>query len=215
MVDICPKCGNYDWDKTVDGNRIACPKCGRSWAFLKLPLFIVTGASGVGKTTTVQALQGFTRDFVCLDADFFYNLMPHETEEDYMAQTEQAQALSRDVMQCGRPVVWARAGNIHLLDKTYGARFFSGISVLALVCGEQQLRQRMAGGRGIEDPEWIQSSVDYNRYFIEHDHIDSVGYDRLDIGPLTVEDAARAVHAWLRDKMESSQSRADIYEYKK
>lgn len=210
MVDICPKCGNYGWDKTVDGGKIACPKCGHSWSFLKLPLFIVTGASGVGKTATVRALQRTSRDFVCLDMDFFYNLMPHETEGDYMAQTEQAQALSRDIMQCGRPVVWARAGNIHMLDKTYGARFFGGIHVLALTCPEEELRGRMTESRGISDEDWIQSSVDYNRYFMEHDRIDSLGYDRLDTGPLTVEEAAREVHAWLRRKMESCPGCGDI-----
>lgn len=210
MVGICPQCGNYDWDKTVDGNKITCPKCGHSWQFLKLPLFVVTGASGVGKTTTLQALQGLSRDFVCLDADFFYNLMPHETEEDYLAQTEQTQALSRDIMQCGRPVVWSRAGNIHMLNKTYGLRFFTGVFVLALVCPEEKLRQRMTAGRGIEDAGWIQSSIDYNRYFIEHNQIDSVSYDRLDTGPLTTAEAARAVHAWLRGKMESCPGQGDI-----
>ena len=30
MVDICPLCGNYDWDKTVDGSIITCPQCGRT-----------------------------------------------------------------------------------------------------------------------------------------------------------------------------------------
>lgn len=203
MVDICPQCGSYDWDKTVDGNKITCPKCGHSWDVLKLPLFVVTGASGVGKTTTVQALQGLTRDFVCLDADFFYNLMPHETEADYLAQTEQAQALSRDIMQCGRPVVWAQAGNIHMLDKTYGARFFGGIYVLALVCGEEELRSRMTEGRKISDKGWIESSVDYNRYFMEHDQIGSVAYERLNVGGMSVDRAARSVENWLKKKANS------------
>ncbi len=54
MVEICPKCGNFSPDKTVTDNTIACPKCGHSWEFLRLPLFIVTGASGVGKSTTVH-----------------------------------------------------------------------------------------------------------------------------------------------------------------
>lgn len=196
MMDICPRCGNFDWDKTVEGNRITCPKCGQSWGFLKLPLFVVTGASGVGKTTALQALQRASRDFVCLDADFFYNLMPHETEEDYMAQTEQAQALSRDIMQCGRPVIWAKAGNIHMLDKTYGARFFRGIYVMALTCGEKELRRRMTVGRGIGDPGWVQSSVDYDRYFAEHDRIGGVAYDTLDAAGLTAEETARALARW-------------------
>lgn len=201
MVDICPRCGNYDWDKTVDGDKITCPKCGHSWDFLKLPLFIVTGASGVGKTTTVQALQGETRDFVCMDSDLFYNLMPHGTREDYLTQIEQLMVVSRDVMQCGKPGVWAMAGNIDLLAEAYGTQFFSKISVLALVCPELELRRRMTEGRGIQDPDWLQSSVDYNRYFWEHDRIGSVAFDRLDIGKLSVSEAACRVEGWLKGRL--------------
>lgn len=201
MVDTCPSCGNYDHDKTVADNTIACPKCGHTWNFLKLPLFVVTGASGVGKSTTVQALQGRSRDFVCLDSDLFYNIMPHETPEDYMAQTEAMTVFARDVMQCGRPTVWARAGNIDMLDKAYGTRFFSGVKVLALVCSESELRRRMTEGRGIADPGWVQSSIDYNRYFMEHDSIGDVQYDALDISGLTADRAARELERWALSKL--------------
>lgn len=199
MIDICPSCGNHDYDKTVAGNTITCPKCGHSWDFLKLPLFIVTGASGVGKSTTVQALQKLSRDFVCLDSDLFYNIMPHKTPEDYMAQTEAMMAFARDVMQCGRPTVWARAGNIDMLSKAYGARFFGGIYVLALTASEEELRRRMTEGRGIADPGWIQSSIDYNRYFMEHDSIGDVQYDA--ISGMTAKEAARALERWAVSKL--------------
>ncbi len=201
MVDICPKCGNYDWDKTVEGRQVTCPKCGHSWNFRKLPLFIVTGASGVGKTTTVQALQAESQEFVCMDNDMLYSLLPHKTEADHLAEAEQLQAFSRNIMQCGKPTVWSRAGNIHLLAETYGARFFSGIPVLALVCSEQELRRRMIEGRGISDPGWLQSSAEYNRYFLEHDRIGSVFFDRLDIGAMSVAEAAHRVEGWLKGKL--------------
>lgn len=201
MIDICPNCGNHDNDKTVADNAITCPKCGHTWNFLKLPLFVVTGASGVGKSTTVQALQGRSWDFVCLDSDLFYNIMPHETPEDYMAQTEAMMAFARDVMQCGRPTVWARAGNIDMLSKAYGTRFFSGIYVLALTASDEELRRRMTEGRGIADPGWIQSSIDYNRYFMEHDSIGDVQYDALDISGLTADGAAGELERWALSKL--------------
>lgn len=202
MVDICPNCGNYGWDKAVAESKISCPKCGHSWGFLKLPLFVVTGASGVGKTTTVRAIQRMDRDLICLDSDLIYNIMPHEAPEDYMAQTEAMMAFARDIMQCGRPTVWARAGNIDMLDRAYGARFFSGIYVLALVCSEEELRRRMTEGRGIDDPGWVQSSVDYNRCFMEHESIGSVPFETLDVTGLTVSGAAAAAGRWIRGRME-------------
>ncbi len=204
MMDICPACGCADWGKKVAGNVITCPRCGARWSFLKLPLFVVTGASGVGKTSAVQAMQAAVQDFVCMDADFFYNIMPHETFDDYMAQMEQMMSFARDVHQCGKPTVWAKAGNIDMLDQGYGPRFFSGIFVLALTCSEEELRRRMTEGRGITDQGWIQSSVDYNQWFQEHEYARGVHFERLDVSGLSVKETAAAVEGWIRGKLASS-----------
>ena len=54
MIGQCIKCGNCNWDKEINGNTVRCPKCGHTWEKRTLPLFILTGCSGVGKTTTAQ-----------------------------------------------------------------------------------------------------------------------------------------------------------------
>ena len=99
-------------------------------------------------------------EFTVLDGDMFYNIMPHETEEDYYDQVEQIGSLSKNLMQTGLPVLWTMAGNLDKLSKTYNSRFFREIYCLALVCEEELLRARMRDGRGITDEGWIQSSVD-------------------------------------------------------
>lgn len=110
MIAMCPKCGSHDWNKEVDGSMIICPECGSKWEFIKKPLYILTGCSGIGKTTTAKELQKITKDFVILDADMFYNIMPHETDDDYYDQVEQVESLSKNIMQCGKSVVWTMAG---------------------------------------------------------------------------------------------------------
>lgn len=62
----------------------------------------------------------------------FYNIMPHESEEDYFAQIEQIYILSINISQCGKSVVWTMADNIDKLLQVCHARFFSEIRVLAL-----------------------------------------------------------------------------------
>lgn len=52
MLGICSACGNHEWDKEVKGNIIKCPKCGNERTFEKLPIYFLTGCSGIGKTTT-------------------------------------------------------------------------------------------------------------------------------------------------------------------
>ena len=83
MIAICPNCRSHEWNKLVKGSHIFCPECGAEWQFKKEVLYVITGCSGVGKTTTAQELQKLTTDYVVLDADLFYNIMPHESEEDY------------------------------------------------------------------------------------------------------------------------------------
>lgn len=64
MISICSNCGNHEWDKEVTGNKIKCPKCGYIWEFKKLPLYILTGCSGIGKTTAAQELQKMTDEII-------------------------------------------------------------------------------------------------------------------------------------------------------
>lgn len=199
MITICPKCGNHEWNKEIDGNSIICPQCKEKWTFTKMPIYILTGCSGIGKTTTARELQKYTSDFVILDADMFYNIMPHETEDDYYAQVEQIESLSVDIMQCGKPVVWTMAGNIDKIPHTYNCRFFSDIRVLALTCCEQSLRKRMMEGRNITSEEWINGSVEYNTFFRTHQQIGEVGFETLDTEGKSVAEAAQAVLQWLRE----------------
>ena len=179
MIGICPKCGNHQWDKEVKGNEIFCPKCGNNWKFTRLPLFILSGCSGVGKTTTAMEIIRRTTEFTVLDADMFYNIMPHETDEDYFDQAEQIGSLS----------------------KNHNSRFFPAIYCLALVCDEELLRARMRNGRGITDEEWIQSSVDYNHYFKTHRQLGDMAFDTWDISGKTPAEAADYVIQWVAGTM--------------
>lgn len=200
MIGICPKCGNYEWDKRVRGDTVSCPKCGHSWGLRKLPLFILSGCSGVGKTTTAQAIMQRAVDFVVLDADMFYGVMTIKTEEDERRRVEQMMNLSRNIAQSGQPVLWTMAGNLDKLHSAYNRQFFSEIACLALTCEEAALRRRMAEGRGITDQNWIESSVDYNRYFMTHDRLGDMAFDTLDITGKTPDEVAENVIAWVHKR---------------
>lgn len=197
MIGICSKCGNHDWDKEVEGDRIRCPKCGHTWEFVSLPLLILTGCSGVGKTTTAMEIMRRKPEFVVLDADIFYGVMSLETEEDHKKWVESIGNLSKNIMQSGHPVLWTMAGNLDKLSETYSSRFFSEIRCLALVCEEELLRARMREGRGITDEGWIQGSVEYNQYFKTHDTLGDTKFDVLDISGRSVSEVADTVISWV------------------
>ncbi len=134
MFEICPKCGNYEWNKrvSVDKWSACCPKCGASWENRAFPLLILTGCSGIGKTTTARRLMERQKDFVVLDGDLLFT----DNEGEYMDWVERIEGLTRDIMQCGKPVLWTMAGNLDKLKKAWNQRFFPEIYCLALVCGE-------------------------------------------------------------------------------
>lgn len=197
MIGTCAACGNYAWDKTVVGCEVHCPRCGSRWPMKKLPVYILTGCSGVGKTTAGQALQAMTDAYIVLDADMFYSLMLPKDEAERMNMVEQVLSLSKNIAQAGKSVVWTMAGGIDMLHHTYGAQFFSSIKVLALTVEEETLRERMHR-RGITDQAWIDGSVAYNAYFRTHEAIGDTPFDRLTCTNETPEETAALVLAWLR-----------------
>jgi hypothetical protein len=58
MAVVCPGCGAYTQPVVdVAAQASLCPACGHQAPVRILPLFIVTGASGVGKTAVVGELR--------------------------------------------------------------------------------------------------------------------------------------------------------------
>ena len=201
MIGICPRCGNYDWDKEVTGNQVCCSKCGETWRFRKMPLFVLTGCSGMGKTTTGIEIMKQQNEFIVLDADMFYSIMPHDTQEDYYNQIEQVESLSKNIMQTGKTVLWTMAGNLDKLNHVYNRRFIGEIYCQALVCEEEELRRRMTEGRKITDEGWIQSSVDYNHYFKTHDCLADMPFEVFDTTGKSVPQVAEYVIGWVKGKL--------------
>lgn len=198
MLGICSSCGNHEWDKEVKGNIIKCPRCGNEWKFEKLPIFFLTGCSGVGKTTTAIEVQKMTDEFVFLDSDWLRNIAWPQNDEAENDLIEQIYCVSKNITQSKKPVVWTMAGGIDRLLNAYGQRFFLEVKVLALTSEPEILRKRMADGRGIDDEDWIQSSVDYNNYFKTHESLGDTKFDTLDCSSGTPKDIAEKVLKWLK-----------------
>ena len=198
MLGICSACGNTEWDKEVTGNVIKCPKCGNEWKFDKLPIFFLTGCSGVGKTTTAIELQKMTDEYVIIDVDWLRNIAWPQNDEEENDLIEQVYSVSKNISQSKKPVVWTMAGGIDRLHHTYGKSFFSEIKVLALTTEPEVLKKRMAEGRGIDDETWIQSSIDYNNYFRTHNYLGDTEFDTLDCTNATPKEVAMKVLEWLK-----------------
>lgn len=197
MISICPQCGSNRWNKTATATHITCPECDHIWHYRQGPLLLLTGCSGVGKTTTAIRLFGMTKAFAVLDADMFY--IPDDSQLSSML--EKIENLSAAFNQQGTTILWTMAGGLELIKDTYHRQFFSCVKCLALTCEPDELRRRMTEGRGITDERWLNGSREYNAYFCTHDALGDVHFDKLDITRLTPAEAAEQVLAWMNRQL--------------
>lgn len=111
-MNVCFRCGMYRADKVIDpsGPYAICPECGYKHRFLQLPLLIVSGASGAGKSTVCHHLLGRVTQAVLLDSDILWRAEFNKPEANYRDFFETWLRVCRNISQSGRPVVLFGAG---------------------------------------------------------------------------------------------------------
>ena len=197
MISICPHCGSNRWNKSATATHITCPECSHSWPYRRGPLLLLTGCSGVGKTTTGVALSHMQQDFAVLDADMFY--LPDDSAI-ITGMLEPICRFSAALNQQGTAILWTIAGGLDCIKGTYHRQFFSEVKCLALTCEPDELRRRMIDGRGITDEGWQNGSREYNAYFRTHNALGDIAFDKLDITRLSPNEAAKQVYAWMQSQ---------------
>ena len=206
MINICSACGLYRADQIVDpvdptGPVVICPECGKRRPFVRLPLLVVTGASGAGKSTVCNRLLGRVRDAVILDSDILWRPEFNTPEDGYRAYFDLWLRVCKNINQSGRPVVLFGAG-IGVpanLAPSVECRYFSAIHYLALVCSDDALAQRLQAR-----PAWRNAAAD--AYIAEHQQFNrwfrtygdrQPPIDLLDTTHVNVEATTCQVAAWI------------------
>lgn len=202
MISICPKCGNTEPEKkiTEDGKFIICHKCNNKWQFKRMPLFIITGASGVGKTTTCQKLMQNETEYIVMDGDILF-FMKHDTKEALKFKRETLLRMAKNISQIGMPVVLNTPCLPDQFENTYERQFFTDTYYIALVCDSDVLEKRMRNGRGIDDEGWIKQSVSFNNWILENGKNQTPVIDLCDTTSRTVSEAAEFVDRWIKEKL--------------
>jgi hypothetical protein len=199
MLHTCLKCGAYHADQIIDpaGPYAICPECGNSQPFRWLPLLIVSGASGTGKSTICQALTGKLTNVIPLDSDILWSPAFNHPEGGYRDFFETWLRLCMNISQAGRPVVLfgAGVGVPNNLESCIGRRYFPAVHYLALTCDDEILRERL-----LNRPAWRQSSdtirdqIKFNLWFKTNG---SAPIDLLDTTTATSEETLQQVTAWI------------------
>jgi adenylate kinase family enzyme len=203
MFNVCPNCGDYRADKIIvpEGAYAVCPVCNYRHKFVRLPLFVLTGASGVGKTATCLALAAEAKDLVVMESDILWRDEFNQPATNYRDYREMWLRICKNISQAGKPVILCGAGEPTQFEQCVERRYFSDIYYLALVCDDEVLASHLRNRATwrASTPEQIKEQVAFNRWLKDNARSTVVPMALLDISELTVEESVEGVMRWVSD----------------
>lgn len=209
MMNVCFQCGMYHADMMIDptGPYAICPECGYKRPFQRLPLLIVSGASGTGKTAVCQDLLGQVTQAVLLDSDILWRPEFNTPDTDYRDFFELWLRVCKNISQSGRSVVLFGAGMgvPENIENCVERRYFSKVHYLALVCSDETLSERLQRRpvwRGTREPAYIEENIRFNRWFKAYDSKPVIKL--IDTTDVLLEETAMKVASWIDEGVRSS-----------
>lgn len=85
MFNVCPRCGEYSERNAIDpgGPFAICHRAGTGTASSDSHSFVITGASGVGKTTIALNLASSFQGCITLDSDILWGAIAATADDHY------------------------------------------------------------------------------------------------------------------------------------
>jgi len=213
MLNVCPRCGLYAEEKAIRPGAGAlslavCPHCGHSQPFRQLPLFVLTGASGSGKTAVCLELvdaqlrgEPWVPGCVYLEQDILWRDEFVDPENGHRAFRNTWLRVAKNVGQGGRPVVLFGSAVPEQYEVCPERRYFAVVHYLALVCDDEPLRERLQARpewRRSGDTAFLERMTAFNGWFWENGQSSQPAIELLDTSALSVRETARRVANWIR-----------------
>jgi hypothetical protein len=213
VVNVCWACGLYRADKVIDphGPFAVCPECGYRHPFRQMPLLLISGASGSGKSTVCQALLGRLPEVVLLDSDILWRPEFNTPEDNYLAFFETWLRLCKNIGQAGRPVVLfgAGVGVPANLESCVERRYLGPLHYLALTCAPDALAERLRQRpewRGSGEPAFIEAQLQFNRWFQTEGRQAIPPVEVFDTTQASIFETTAYVAAWIRARVDTADS---------
>ncbi len=202
MFNVCPQCGQYSDEKTIDpqGPFAICPFCHHPHRFVQLPLFVVTGASGAGKSTIgLNLVRTFDR-CVTMDNDMLWGAVPWSQGDDHRGYHNTWLRVAKNIGQSGRPVVLLGTALPEHFEPCPERRYFAQTHYLGVVADDAVLAERLRGRpnwRGSGTPAVVADMLRFNEYLKTNARTLSPPLSLLDTTAMTVAESTRAAVEWI------------------
>ena len=165
------------------------------------PLFIVTGASGVGKSALCEQLFLREKEYIVMESDLLWNNFYNTPDDDYCEYRRLWMRICANISQIGMPDVLCGCAVPKQFEKQPEREMFSRIHYLAAVCDTAVLEDRMRRGRKINDENWIKSSCDFNHWLKQNANNTDPEITLLDTTDISPLQAAEAAHKWIMERI--------------
>lgn len=207
MFNVCPQCGEYSVEKTIDptGPYAICPFCGHPHPFLQQPLFIISGPSGVGKTSIcLELIQRLRDKCVVMESDILWGAFPADEADNYREYRNMWLRVAKNIGQAGRPVVLCGTALPDQFETCPERRYFSALHYLALVCDDALLQERLRlrpSWRKSDSSDVIERMIRFNRWLKEHAATTKPPMTLYDTSQQTIHETTEAVAQWTHERL--------------
>lgn len=165
MALVCSGCGDYIQPiVSVESQSMRCPACHQVEAQRIGPLCIVTGTSGVGKTTVVPLLRILLPAWEIFDTDIIH-------AADWQQHRSNWLRLAHAIAQNGRHTLLCGTLLPEDVDRCDHRPFFSKICYLNLHCDDATRAARLAARpawRQSSSPEFITHHRQFAQWLLDH-----------------------------------------------
>jgi hypothetical protein len=203
MFNVCPNCGMYSVEKHIDPSRpfAICPHCRYAHPFIQQPLFILTGASGAGKSTACLYLTFLLKECVVLDQDILWGVVPDTSEDSYSSYRNVWLRVAKNVGQAGKAVVLGGTALPEQFEECPERLYFSTLYYLAFVCDDDVLVERLKQRpewRMSHTPENLEKMVQFNRWLKANASLTKPPMTLYDTSHRSVDETVKYTAEWVR-----------------
>ncbi|HEX8558231.1 MAG TPA: AAA family ATPase [Pyrinomonadaceae bacterium] len=203
MLNVCTACGLSHAEFVLDGEgRLVCPSCGARRAFRRLPLLLVGGPAGAGKSTVCATLLGEVTEALVVEADLLWRREFDTPADGYKAYFRMWLRLAAHLSQSGRPAALFGAAFAvpHNTEPLPERRLFSEVHYLGLVCDDRELAARLRARPAWRDAreDLIAEHVRFNRRLKGRAATATPPVTLLDTTGAAVAETAALVASWIR-----------------